>query len=229
MNQIVTTGIVLARTNYQEADRILTVLTPDQGKIRVMAKGVRKLKSKLAGGIELFSVSEISFIRGRGEISTLTSSRLKQHFGTIVQDMDRTMLGYELLKRLGKVTEDNAGEEYFEIAHDALRALDDNTIDIDLVRLWFDVQLLRITGHSPNLTTDVSDKKLTSEASYNFDLEKMAFSSSPKGSYNAGHIKLLRLAQTNQPAKLSRVSGMDDLLQPVERLTTSMRKNTLHL
>lgn len=106
MNQIVTTAIVLGRTDYGEADRILTLLTPDQGKLRLLAKGVRRVKSKLAGGIELFSVSTITFVRGRGDIGALVSTRLNKHYGHIVQDLDRTMLGYELLKQLNKTTED---------------------------------------------------------------------------------------------------------------------------
>ena len=50
-----TKAIVLRRTDYGEADRILQLLTPS-GKRSVIARGVRKEKSKLAGGIELFSV-----------------------------------------------------------------------------------------------------------------------------------------------------------------------------
>lgn len=65
MNQIVTKGIVLSRTEFGEADRIITVLTTDHGKIRLIAKGVRRIKSKSAGGIELFSVSDITYIPGR--------------------------------------------------------------------------------------------------------------------------------------------------------------------
>ena len=57
MKQLVTEVIILARTDYGEADRILTVLSPEYGKLRLLAKGVRRVKSKLAGGIELFSVS----------------------------------------------------------------------------------------------------------------------------------------------------------------------------
>ena len=108
MQQIVTRGIVLTRTNYGEADRIVTILTPDHGKQRLMAKGVRKLKSKLAAGLELFSVSDISYIPGRGEVHTLVSSRLRVHYGKIVENLDRTMLGYELLKRINRATEDAA-------------------------------------------------------------------------------------------------------------------------
>ena len=47
MKQVVTKAIVLARTNYGEADRIVSVLTADKGKVRLLAKGVRKIKSKM--------------------------------------------------------------------------------------------------------------------------------------------------------------------------------------
>jgi len=86
VNQIVTTAIVLSRLNYGEADRIITVITPDNGKLRLMAKGVRRVKSKLAGGIELFIVSSLTFIKGKGDIGTLVSSRLQTHFSSIVTD-----------------------------------------------------------------------------------------------------------------------------------------------
>lgn len=52
-NDLHTRAIVLRRTNYGETDRILNLLTPE-GKKSVLAKGVRREKSKLAGGIELF-------------------------------------------------------------------------------------------------------------------------------------------------------------------------------
>lgn len=65
MKTISTQAIVLKRSNYREADRILRVITPDRGKISLIAKAVRKPKSKLAGGIELFSVNEISYIEGK--------------------------------------------------------------------------------------------------------------------------------------------------------------------
>ena len=94
----VTQGIILARVNYQEADRIITVLSRDDGKLRLMVKGARKSKSKLAGGVELLSISELGVIKGKGDISTLVSSRLIKHFGHIVADIDRTLYAYEILE-----------------------------------------------------------------------------------------------------------------------------------
>ena len=62
-NDIRTKAIVLRRTNYGEADRILNFLT-EQGVIAAIAKGVRKEKSKLAGAVELFTVSDITHHKG---------------------------------------------------------------------------------------------------------------------------------------------------------------------
>ena len=76
MNHKKTIAIVLKRIDYGEADRIVTVLTPDAGKLSLMAKGARRVKSKLAGGIELLSTSEINYIAGKGSLDTLVSSRL---------------------------------------------------------------------------------------------------------------------------------------------------------
>ncbi len=126
-----------------------------------MARGVRKPKAKLAGGIELFSVSDISFIRGRGEIGTLISARLDVHYGRIVQDIDRVQTGYELIKLIDKVTEDEPEDEYFYLMEQALKALDDAGISLDLIRAWFNANLLKLAGHAPNLETTAAGDKLS--------------------------------------------------------------------
>ena len=65
-----TKAIVLRRTNYGEADRILQFLTP-LGRQGALARGVRREKSRLAGGIELFAISDIVITEGRGELGLL--------------------------------------------------------------------------------------------------------------------------------------------------------------
>jgi DNA repair protein RecO (recombination protein O) len=213
MNQLATKGIILSRTDFGEADKIITLLTPDSGKLRLIAKGVRRSKSKLAGGVELFSVSDITYIKGRGEIGTLISARLIQHYGRIVQDVNRTMLGYELIKQLNKVTEDSPETEYFTLLEQSFESLDDATISLELIRFWFGVQLLGQAGYSPNLYTDLNDEKLVAEVSYNFNYDTMMFDHDDNGRYNAQHIKLLRLTfNNNHPKLLANVRGSQDLL-----------------
>lgn len=225
MRQVLTKGIVLTRTNFGEADRIITVLTPDQGKLKLIAKGVRRNKSKLAGGIELFSVSDLTFIRGKSDIGTLISSRLDTHYGNIVKDIDRTMLGYELLKQVHKATEDEPEAVYFHLLHHALVALDDASISPDLIRLWFTAQLLKHGGHTPNLTTDTANQKLVPEATYNFSFDDVAFApAADTGRFTSAHIKVLRLlCSDHPPTKLTHVQGTADILTDLTPLITTMR------
>lgn len=218
-----TKGIVLSRTDYGEADRIATVLTPDHGKRRLMVRGVRKMKSKLAGGIELFSVSDLTYIKGKGEIDTLISARLVKYYSTIVQDIERVQLGYELIKTLNRATEDEPEAEYFELLNDGLNALDKPEISIELIRLWFQAQLLRLAGHAPNLSRDTANKKLEASENYNFDYEAMAFSPQQKGAFITDEIKFLRLVfSQHSPATLNKVSGSEKLSAKITPLIKTM-------
>lgn len=230
MNQLNTRAIVLARTNYGEADRILTLLTPESGKLRVMARGVRKMKSKLAGGIELFSVSDVTYINGRGAIGTLVSTRLVKHYGIIVTSIERVQLGYELLQLLNKATEDAPEPEYFQLLEYVFQALNEPLIDLQLVSAWFEAQLLRQAGHSPNLHTDTAGKKLSPEASYMFDFETMGFAAKQDAPYNAGHIKTLRLLFSHhQPSVLSNVQGISEALETVRPVIRTMRTSFIRV
>ncbi len=219
MNQIVTIGIVLGRINYGEADRIITVLTPDQGKLRLMAKGVRRVKSKLAGGIELFSVSQITFIRGKGDIGTLVSTRLDKHYGAIVGQMERVQLGYELIKQLDTMTEDEPEAGYYDLLQQAFEALDDSTIDADLVRVWFSAQLLRLGGIDPNLTTDAAGQRLVASQRYEFSFDDDAFFERSGGAFDANDIKLMRLLfSTNPPSTLAKVGNTSQIIPRIQQL-----------
>ncbi|HEY1064166.1 MAG TPA: DNA repair protein RecO [Candidatus Saccharimonadales bacterium] len=223
MNQHVTNGIILSRTNYGEADRIIKLLTPADGKISLLARGVRKPKSKMAGGIELFSVSSVTYIRGRGELGTLVSARLDKHYGAIVKRIDRVQLGYDLIKVLDRATEDEPEAEYFELLQQAFEALDDAAIDAMLVRFWFNVQLLRLAGHSPNLQTDSTGESLAPDSRYTFDFDTVSFAGLDSGAFTADHIKFLRLAFAgNTPRTLRQIAGGGALLHDVMPLVQTM-------
>lgn len=207
---IVTKGIVLSRRDYQEADRILNVLTPDHGRISLIAKGVRRPKSKLAGGIELFTINELTIMPSKSDLKTLISSRMHTNYGNIVKDIQRTMFGYDLLKQLHRYMEDEAGPEYFDLLSGAFEGLNDEALSTDFIDFWFIVQMLKITGHSPSLLTDTEGNKLSADDKYLFDFEATAFRQHNAGTYTANHIKLLRLAHaSNNPSVLKQVSDAD--------------------
>ncbi len=227
MKQLTTTGIILSRTDYGEADRILTLLTPDYGKLRLMARGVRKIKSKLAGGIALFSVSDITFVQGRGAIGTLVSARLRRHYGAITKDLDRTMLAYDLIKYIHRQTEDEAEASYFGVLEAVFAGLDDVSVPQALVRLWCHVQLLGLAGHMPGLALDAAGNRLVAEQQYAFDADHMAFVPAARGAFGARHIKFLRLAvQVANPGVLSQVQDAARVCEETSLLIETIRRGT---
>lgn len=219
MKQFTTKGIVLTRTNFGEADRILTFLTADHGKVKAIAKGVRKAKSKLAGGIELFSISDLTLIIGKGEINTIISSRLVKHYSHLAKDLDRSNMAYGFITKLNKATQENTEPEYFELLKTAFEGLDNTSINPLLSEIWFNMQLLKLAGHKPNLTRDSMGTKLTADKFYIVNFDRMCFDSSQKGDLTANHIKFLRVGfAVKQPQVLQRVQKAEDFslsLQPI--------------
>lgn len=227
---VVTRAIVLSRVEYGEADRIITFLTPDRGKVAVMAKGVRKAKSKLAGGIELFSISDITYIVGKGEISTLIASRLHKHYGNIVKQTVRTGAGYEIIKTVNKATEQAAEEGYFDLLRESFEALDNLNLKPEVTTVWFNMQLLKLTGHMPNLQTDTAGRKLEAERAYDFHLDAMRFGEGSAANFNTSLIKFLRLGfQASKPTILNRVKGSQELVTAAQPLVLSMLKSHVRI
>jgi DNA repair protein RecO (recombination protein O) len=223
MTQFVTRGIVLARTNYGEADRILTFLTPNHGKLKVIAKGVRKAKSKLAGGIELFSISDLTVIKGKSEINTLVSSRLFKNYSNIVKDLERTEVAYEAIRLTNKSTEEYPEETYFNLLKLAFEALDDVDLDPKVTGLWFKMQLLKLAGHTPNLHTNQKGGTLTTDKTYDFLFDEMCFMDSTHGSYSVNHIKFMRLGFASiKPHVLHSVRNNISLQQEISPLVQSV-------
>lgn len=230
MKQQVTTGIVLRRTDYGEADRIVNLLTHNQGKVTVYAKGVRRPKSRLAGGIELFSVSDITYIPGKGDMSTLVSSRVLQHFGNIVHDYDATMYAYRLIKAVDQLTENTASEEFFIFLREALASLDAPLLLLDKVQLWASVRLLTLLGNVPNLLTDEQGRPLDPSSRYRFDADNMCFTPHAEGTFDSRHVKLIRVCVGAESGLLLlRVQADDELFPPAKALMQQVASETLQM
>jgi DNA repair protein RecO (recombination protein O) len=233
MKQLSTDGVVLRRTSYQEADRILTVLTSEHGKISLIAKGVRKSKSKLAGGIELFAVNQLSYISGRSSLNTLTSSRSKQNFKHIVGDLDRTMRAYEYLKIIDKLVEEGVPEssDYFEILVSSLEGLNEQALRPELSDVWFYLHVLEKFGVVPDLRTDTDGSPLDEAKTYNFSAEDMQFvqaKNDNQGSVTSDHIKLLRVVlRYSRAKKLSNITIENTIVTTCYNMSRNMVEHHL--
>lgn len=217
MNTSRTSAIILRRINYAEADRILTLLTKDFGKLSVLAKGVRREKSKLAGGIELFSESDISFIKGRGEVSTLVSSQLLRHFGNIHTELERMQIASEFLKRLDTVTEQEAGGDFYDLCVAVFIALNTKEIPAIVTKAWGTMRLMLLLGESINVEKDAHGSVFDADQSYRFSYEEGMFYPSDQGS-SANVVKLLRMLGHDTPSAIVRVVGYADLIEETTRI-----------
>lgn len=207
-----TESIVLRRTNFGEADRVLQFITPENGKIGVMARGVRREKSKLAGGIELFAVCDVVIHLGKGDLGILTSARLNTFFSHILEDYDRMQFGYQVLKRVAKYADDMQEPDLYAVAKTTLEGLNNLSIDLRIVQAWFHIRFAEIIGHGLNVSRDSQNKPLAEDKTYRFDIAEMSFIEDPKGVFEANHLKLLKLLQHKTPDIIAKIGGTDQLL-----------------
>lgn len=212
-----TEAIVLRRTNYGEADRIIQILTPT-GKRSVLARGVRREKSRLAGGIELFAISDIVITEGKGELGIITSARLIAFFGHILEDYDKLQFAYEVIKQVARASETVDEPEWFGVLSEILGALDSKTVPLRLVETWFYLHYADLLGHALNLRLDVTGAKLNQENNYIYDVSEQGLRATPGGEITSEHIKVLRLASAKSLKVLSQVSGLGPIL-PICLLT----------
>ena len=209
---LTTLAIVLRRTNYGEADRILTILTPEHGQQAVIARSVRKEKSKLAGGIELFAVCELGLVRSSTNADgmwTLTSSRIVTFYDQIMTDYDRLQFGYEVIKQISGLSNVIEAPELYRTLNDALMVLDNLQIDLRLVKAWFYLHLARLWGGELNLWTDSNGMKLVEGASYDYEIgEKVFIYVESGGRFTTEIIKLLRVLSGNPATVLARLGSI---------------------
>jgi DNA repair protein RecO (recombination protein O) len=204
-------AIVLRRTNYGEADRILDLLTPD-GRKSIMARGVRKEKSKLAGGIELFAVSDVTIGEGKGDLGILTSARLVIFYRHILEDYDRMQFAYETLSQISRASASLDESEWYDIAAEVLAGLDVLTVSLQLIQTWFYVRIAALLGDELNVVRDYKGDKLSSDKKYRYDSQEKGFIEDEKGQITAEHIKILRLCAVKPLNTIIQVGGIDKYL-----------------
>ena len=209
-----TEAFVLRRTNYGETDRILNLLTPS-GKISCLAKGVRKEKSKLAGGIELFTLSNVILHKSqKSDLYLLTSAKMKTFYSNLLIDLDRLELASKIIKELSRITEQVDNEEFFSILKQSLEGLN-NGLDFRLVETWFNFNSARARGEQINVLSDTDGQQLQQDLRYVWDPTEMALKKLPQGNVGAEEIKIIRLMLVSPLALTSRIKNISDLLDPI--------------
>ncbi len=144
------TGIVLHRRDQGEADRLITLLTPNQGRVTLIAKGARKITSRKAGHLELFTHVRVQVAQAR-TWHIITQAETLHSYPRLRASLPRMAHAYYMAELLLHFApEGEADTPLFDLALETLAYLNgsDNLL---LVSRWFEAHLLRITGFQPQL------------------------------------------------------------------------------
>jgi DNA repair protein RecO (recombination protein O) len=159
-------AVVLRHMEMGEADRLLTVFSREQGKLRCIAKGVRKIRSRKAGHLQPFSMVKLMLARGR-DLWIITQAELIDAFQPLQADL--TLVGYasyviELVDRF--TFDEDANPSLYRLMTQTLKRLTEAEHP-EMVLRYYDIRLLDLMGFRPQLFHCIScEKEIVAEDQY---------------------------------------------------------------
>ncbi len=146
-------GIVLRSIKLGEADKIVTVMTQGSGKVRAVAKGIRKTMSRFGARLEPFTHVDLLLYRGRGSLDTITQAEIIAPHMAIREDLATLAAGETMLEAVDKVAEEHERNVRLTLLLLAgCRALDTRPVDPEALAGSFLLKLLSLSGFHPSLT-----------------------------------------------------------------------------
>ena len=159
MRSYKTEAIIVKRRNFGEADRILTILTKNYGKIRVKAPGVRKITSRRSSHIELLNLSTLTLYKSfSASMPIVTEAQAQEEFLTIKNNLKKIGLAYyicELIDRLCAQNQEN--RRVFFLMKDTLLKLSNYSSNNEIIE-HFEDELLVTLGFLPR-QHNLADKR----------------------------------------------------------------------
>jgi len=146
-------GIVLRSIKLGEADKIVSILTQGSGKIRAVAKGIRRTGSKFGARLEPFTHVSLLLYRGRGSLDTITQAEIVTPFRVVRGSFELIAAGETMLEAVDKVSEEHERNvRLFLLLLSGLRSLDSRPRDAAAVAESFLLKLLSLSGFHPSLS-----------------------------------------------------------------------------
>ena len=143
-------GLVLKNVSFGEADLLVTLCSREWGKVRAVAKGVKRTNSKMVGHFEPLTVVRLALARGR-TLDVVNQGEVAENFGGLKSDLPNLTKGLyvaELVDGFG--SEGSANPPLYQLALDTLANLERTPGD-DLALRYFELHLLRVSGFMPEL------------------------------------------------------------------------------
>jgi DNA repair protein RecO (recombination protein O) len=148
-------AVVIRQRNLGEADRVLTLLTRENGKISAVARGVKKARSKLAPSLQLFAQARMQLAVGRS-LDVITSAHPVDLYYHLREDVQRYAYASYVAELADALLEEGGPDEsVFTLLVATLKALDGGA-DAATVTLGFEIKLLTRLGYGPEVAACVS-------------------------------------------------------------------------
>jgi len=156
-----TEGIILRNIPFGEADAFFIVLTKDFGKMKIFAKGVRKIDAKLSGHLDIFNRSEIAFVMGK-RFPRLTGSITDKYYKNIKSDLERLAIAFFASELSEQILEENVSvrEEYSELVKVLDKLESAPAHKIKYIPAMFATRLLNLAGCCPGFNDKNNETKL---------------------------------------------------------------------
>src|SRR5881628_1725161 len=156
-------AIVLRAVDLGEADRILVLFTRHFGKIHIVAKGIRRATSRMAGHAEPLTHATYQLARGR-ELDVLTGAEARAIYPDMRDDLALIAAGWYVAELVDRFTADRVpSAPLFDLPETSLRSLDAG-MSAPVVCRWFDLHLLDRSGFRPELGECAQCRKALAEA-----------------------------------------------------------------
>ncbi|MDO8529525.1 MAG: DNA repair protein RecO [bacterium] len=211
------TGIILGKKDVGETDRIYSIYTLESGKIRVLAKGVRKANAKLAGFLENFTLAEIFIAKNQG-MGKITGSLVLNTFSGIKNNLEAIRSVFESVEILSKLLkEDNHDQKVFQLLREYLEttnqlADEKNQDKVDVISQGFLFRLFDELGYKIEIGRCTACGERLKESDNFFDCEQggvICASCSSKISgkikINLNSIKIIRIFFQNSLKSLAKL------------------------
>ncbi len=145
-----TEAIIIKRINLGEADRILTLYTPEHGKVKAIAKGSRRPKSKFGGHVELLTHSQLLLAHGRS-LDIVTQAQTIESFLPLKENLKRMSCGLYISELVDAFSEEHTeNRRLFQLLLETLHRLS-QLEKSDVALRYFEIYLLNFTGYRPQL------------------------------------------------------------------------------
>lgn len=217
-------GVVLSESNMGDFDKMLTILTPNFGKISCVAKGARRPRSALLAGSQIFCFGEYLMYKGTNTYH-INSVEPIEVFYNIRTDLDKLNVAVHINKIVQEVTGENQNcFNIMQLLLNTLYVISETDKDLDLVLSIFKLRLLSILGFRPNVNECVNCKG--KESLIYFSLRDNGVKCSACGKQDKSSITIsestynaIKYTITAPPKKLFSFSIKDESLEEFKLVT----------